>query len=116
MEGILAEQQSLIFMGSQLENARNLLDENIQKESTPHLALRLQSRMQIFVNMLTCKTITLEIESSNTIGIIMSKIQDQEGIPLHHQRFIFYGKQLEDGRTFSDYNIRRKVLCILYLD
>ena len=102
-EGIPPDQQHLFFQDRELNDSNTLFDCNIQNWS--HLQLLLHLHYHIFVKIQTGKTITLDVEASNTILEIKAKIQEKEGISVYQQRLVFAGRRLH-FRTLSYYNIQ----------
>ena len=66
------------------------------------------SAMQIFVKTQTGKTVTIEVEPTDSIEATKEKIFEKEGILPENQLLIFNGEQLDEGKTLSDYNIQKE--------
>ena len=107
-EGIPLDQQSLIYADKRLEEGRSLLYYNITEQSELILVPRLRGGMEIFVEILTGKTLLLAVDRDDSIAEVKRKIQDREGIPAEEQRLIYAGKELKDGLTLGYYNIQKE--------
>ena len=111
-EGILPDQQCLIFAGIELEDSGTLNDYRISKESTLDLILKID----VLLKMSTGKLLLLELKSTDTIRDVKDKIHVKEGILPDRQRVMFDGKKLEDSCSVGECNIQSNSILTLEED
>ena len=103
---------TLIFNSKQLEDNRTLAYYNIQEGSILYEVIKFGkhsgTKKEIYIKTLLGRTMTFDFDPGDYIRDVKAKIRDKEGIPAEKQRLFFAGKELEDNRCVTEYNIRRE--------
>ncbi|KAM3207475.1 hypothetical protein ACQJBY_062617 [Aegilops geniculata] len=121
--GVSPARQRLVLDGKVLQDGRTLASYGVgaagkagSSSCRLHLAVRRWGPgwMEIFVQVPSGRTLSVMVERSDTVGSVMEKVREKEGVPLDRHRVVYAGKQLEDGRTLAEYNVMKEsTLCVI---
>ncbi|XP_020150625.1 polyubiquitin-like [Aegilops tauschii subsp. strangulata] len=118
--GVPPPRQRLVLDGKVLQDGRTLASYGVGAAGKAgssccrlHLAVR-RELMEIFVKVPSGRTLIITVEGSDTVGSVMEKVRQKEGVPLDPQRVVYAEKQLEHGRTLAEYNVMKEsTLCVI---
>ncbi|XP_067910935.1 polyubiquitin-like [Heterodontus francisci] len=111
------QQRLMVQNGSsvELKDDKRLSDYNVSPSDAVLLLVKNEQCMQIFLQNDKGKTSTYDVLPSESVQAFRARVQRQEGVPANQQRLMYEGKQLEDGRLLSDYNIQPQGTIFLLL-
>ena len=115
-EGIPVARQRLIFVGEQLNDHHRLLDYRIEHESAVHLVVRMGDGFQVFVQVPSGRTMVFEVQPTDTISELKSRIRERGGIPGDVQHLFLDGQELQNESTFREANVQPSAILHLELD
>ncbi|XP_060699529.1 polyubiquitin-like [Hemiscyllium ocellatum] len=111
-------QQRLVIQNGntqELKDNKRLSDYCVPPSNTVMLIVKNEERMQIFLQNDKGKLSTYDVRPSQSVEEFKAQVQRQERVPANQQRLMYDGKQLEDGRLLSDYNIQPESTIFLLL-
>ena len=106
-------QQCLFFFNKELDDSQTLSAYNIQRESVLQVVYRIQHTIQIIVKTRTGKTITIEVDSTESIENVKRSIQIKEGISPDQQLLTYHGLKLEDEHYLHECDIHDQSTIML---
>jgi len=118
-EEIPVSLKSLMFGECEMKNEKRLIDYGVDYGSillfVPTTSTPAEDRVEIFIKTLTGKTFSIKVNLSANIETLKTLVYASEGTPIDQQRFVYTGRQLENGRKLSDYNIQSESTIHLVL-
>jgi len=117
-EDLPLSQKSLKFAGREMENEESLMDYGVEYEDIlyfKNISILSEDSVDILIKTLTGKNFSFKVNLSDDVESLKRMVQDSEGIPFGQQRLIHSGRNMEDGKTLVEYDIKSKSTIHLIL-